>query len=151
MTIKILKLPAVTFLTLIFGHYGCAVLHSAQLGDLEPIDQKNSQRISVKVSETTLDLREIAGLAKIGGDVFASRGLSSAGSAVDTYTAVFQFGPRTGTPVFNELYARFVPELLREKCPKGHLANIVSIRETRSYPVVKGEIVRIDADCINHN
>lgn len=124
----------------------CAALHKTQLGDVEPAE--HAKHISVKVSETTLDLRELASLAKLGGHAFNSRGLTNTGKGLDAYTTLFQFGPRTGTPVYNELYARYVPELLREKCPKGRLANILSVRESRNYPVVKGEIVRIEADCI---
>ena len=129
----------------LFAMTGCAALHRTQLSDIEP---RKGHHISVKVSETTVDLREIASLAKMTGKAFNNKGLAGAGRGLDTYTELFQFGPRTGTPVYNELYARCVPEMLREKCPKGHLANIMSVREAREYPVVKGEIVRIEADCI---
>jgi hypothetical protein len=125
---------------------GCAALHRTQLADVEPAGK--GHHVSVKVSETTLDFAEMARLAKLAGSLMKSGVASRAGEGLDAYTTYFQFGPRTGTPVFNEAYARFVPELLREKCPKGRLVNILSTRETREYPVVKGEIVRIDADCL---
>jgi hypothetical protein len=125
---------------------GCAVLHKTQLSDIDPPGK--AKRVSIKVSETTVDLNEIADLAKMSGQVFKSKAADNLGEAINTYTALFQFGPRTGTPVYTEEYARFVPEMLRKECPTGHVTNILSTRETRSYPVVKGEIVRVDADCV---
>lgn len=123
----------------------CAVLHKVQLSDIS--DSLKGQAISVRVSETTVDFDEIKTIAKI-----ASKNndrLKDLDSAIGAYTALFQFGPRTGTPVFNDSYAHSIPERLQEKCPKGYLTNIISVREARSYPVVKGEIVRVDATCIS--
>ncbi|MCX6111384.1 MAG: hypothetical protein NTZ90_17450 [Proteobacteria bacterium] len=127
---------------------GCAVLHKIQLSDVEPVPAGKGTPISVKVSETTVDFRELGAIANIAGKSAHSGALSGVGRALGAYTTLFQFGPRTGTPVFNEFYARAVPDLLVEKCPHGRLTNIISIRETRSYPVVKGEIIRIDALCV---
>jgi hypothetical protein len=123
---------------------GCTVVHHTQLSDIEP---KTGERVSVKISETTIDLQELSEIAKQVGRATGSKAASQGGSILDTYTALFQYGPRTGTPVYTEKYARLLPELLRSKCKKGRLTNIVSIRETASYPVVKGEVLRIEADC----
>lgn len=133
-------------LPLSFLLQSCAVLHKAQLGDIDGRSGKKGTPISVKVSETTVDFGEAARIAhNIGG---SKSGASALGDAASTYEAYFQYGPRTGTPVFNELYARSVPNELAEKCPGGHITDMISIRETRAYPVVKGEIVRVDAVCI---
>jgi hypothetical protein len=126
---------------------GCAALYRTQLSDVEPPNR--AKHISVKVSETTLDFKEMASLAKLGGRAFHSPAATNVGRGLQAYTTLFQLGPWTGAPVFNELYARYIPELLREKCPKGRVANIISIRESREYPVVKGQIVRIEADCFH--
>lgn len=140
-TLVIMGLSAIAF-------GGCAVLHKTQLGDIEPVPAGKGTPVSVKVSETTVDFRELGAIAIIAGKSAHSGALSDVGRALSAYTTLFQFGPRTGTPVFNELYARAVPDLLVEKCPHGRLTNIISIRETRAYPVVKGEIIRIDALCV---
>lgn len=126
--------------------HGCAVLHRAQLGDVDGRSGKKGSPISIKVSETTVDFGEAARIAhNLGG---SKSGASALGDVASTYESYFQYGPRTGTPVFNELYARSVPNELAEKCPGGRITDMISIRETRAYPVVKGEIVRVDAVCI---
>lgn len=125
---------------------GCAVLHKVQLSDIDASGK--GQPISIKVSEDTVDFGELGAIAKGVGRNFKSKGAREVGGVFEAYTLFFQFGPRTGTPVFNELYARQVPEALAAACKKGYLSNVLSIRETRSYPVVKGEIVRIDALCM---
>ena len=93
-----------------------------------------------------MNLKEISDLAKMAGG--KKSGLKSLGEAMDAYTTLFQFGPRTGTPVFTEFYARDMAERLASECKGGRLTNITSIRESRNYPVVKGEVVRIDALCV---
>ena len=128
--------------TVALGFWGCAVLHRTQLGDVEHVPAGRGTPVSVKVSETTVDFNEIGDNAK---SVGPSKNL---GEASHAYTTYFQFGPRTGAPVFNEAYARAVPDMLIEKCSGGHLTDLISIRETRAYPVIKGEIVRIEAVCV---
>ncbi len=125
---------------------GCAVLHKVQLSDIES-GSKKARLVSVKVSENTVDLREISQLAQGLGREAGSKALNQAGDGLELFTVLFQWGPRTGAPVYNEFYAREVPERLLAECKTGYLSNITSIRETRSYPVVKGEIIRIDASC----
>lgn len=124
----------------------CAVLHKAQLGDVDGRSPRPGSHISIKVSESTVDLGEAASVARsLGGK---KSGANAVGDAISTYETYFQYGPRTGAPVFNELYARTVPEQLAEKCRGGRVVNLISIRETRAYPVIKGEIVKVDADCV---
>ena len=125
---------------------GCAALYKVQLSDIES-GQRKAEPVSIRVSETTVNLQEVAGIARGVGRAANSNALKGAGSAIDTYVALFQYGPRTGTPVYNEVYAREVPELLAAACKNGRLINITSVREARNYPVVKGEIVRVDALC----
>lgn len=125
---------------------GCAVLYRVQLSDVE--SGGRGRPVSVKVSENTVDFGEVSRLAKGLGKSAGSRGLQSIGKGADTYEQLFQFGPRTGAPVFNEFYAREVPERLAAECKNGYLTNITSIRESREYPVIKGQIVRVDATCV---
>lgn len=124
---------------------GCAVLHRTQLSD---IDSAAGKPISIKVSENTINFAEVGAIMKGVGGVAKSSALKKAGDAFALYTTLFQYGPRTGAPVYNELYARDIAERLVTQCPGGRLTNITSLRESREYPVVKGEIVRIDATCV---
>jgi hypothetical protein len=140
------RLRVGTALACLWISSGCAVLHKVQLSDVDAGGR--GQPISVKVSETTVDFGEAGRLAKGLGKSAGSRGLQGAGRAAGTYETLFQFGPRTGAPVFNELYARDIPEQLAAQCKTGYLTNVTSIRESREYPVIKGEIIRIDAFCV---
>lgn len=122
----------------------CAVLHKVQLAEVDGRKLSNAKKITVRVSETTVDVGEAAQLAKMAN----TKASNSLAKAADYYKMFFQLGPATGTPVYNEFYARNIPEALMRKCPGGHVTDIISVRETREYPVIKGEIVRIDALCV---
>ena len=126
---------------------GCAALYRVQLSDINGKVEK-SKAVSVKVSENTVNFGEIGRIMKGVGRSVGSKAMTSAGKGFEYYETLFQWGPRTGTPVFNEFYARDVAERLAAECKSGYLTNITSIREARNYPVVKGEIVRIDATCV---
>ena len=122
----------------------CAVLHKVQLGDQYRVPS-SAKPVSIRVSETTVNIAEAADIARA---VSGSKTTRQLGEAADLYTTFFQFGPRTGTPVYNEFYARDLAERLVKQCPGGRVTNVISLRETRSYPVVKGEIIRLDGQCI---
>ncbi|MDQ3231805.1 MAG: hypothetical protein M3Q07_08300 [Pseudobdellovibrionaceae bacterium] len=130
----------------LFWNSGCAVLYKVQLSDMER--SARGRPVSVKVSENTVDFGEVASIAKGLGRSAGSRGMQNVGKAAEAYQTLFQFGPRTGAPVYNEFYAREIPERLAAECKNGYLTNVMSIRESREYPVVKGQIVRIDALCM---
>ncbi len=122
---------------------GCAVLHHVQVGQVD-----NRQNIAlipfeVKVSETGVSTEDVARIAR------ASR--SDAGNkaaGVAEIIALFQIGPRTGNPVYDEHYAEKVLYLVHEKCPSGRVTGLSSIREMRKYPVISGEIIKITGFCM---
>lgn len=124
----------------------CAVLHKVQLAEVDGDNLSKGEKISIRVSETTVNVREAAEIAKLTQIKEAGAFAKVAGY----YSMLFTFGPSTGTPVFNEFYARNIPEALKQRCQKGQLSNIISVRETREYPVIKGEIVRVDAVCVDN-
>ena len=55
--------------------------------------------ILVKVSEDTINFAQAGAIAQGAGRVIKNKGLERAGKVLETYTALFQFGPKTGTPV----------------------------------------------------
>lgn len=123
----------------------CAQLHHVQLADISDNSAKKTKIVDVKVSETGVNLEEAAKIAK----VFARDARSSkAIDDVQNTIALFQMGPRTGNPVYVQDYAKAIPDMLKTECPNGKINNLVSIRETRKYPVISGEIVHIKAECL---
>jgi hypothetical protein len=120
----------------------CAVLHHVQLGDVDASSGKTS-KIDIKLSETGVNLQEA-------GEILRRLGNAKFRKQTDDATAIvglFQMGPRTGNLVYTSDYARPIADLIYAKCPSGKISNLALIRETRKYPVVSGEIIKINGDC----
>ncbi len=124
----------------------CARLYHVQVTDIEPLDSTHFdvRPFEVKVSEMGFSIQEAAGIAK----AFTQnqRARDQIGQA-EAILALFQFGPKTGKPVFSDTYADELFMKIRSECPNGTISGLVSIREQRSYPVVSGEIVKILGYC----
>jgi hypothetical protein len=131
-------------LLLLLNFTSCAIIHHVQLSDLE--QKKNHVLIpfELKVSELGVDLQAAAGMA---GSL--SRNSESAGrwQQVQDIISLFQFGPKTGKPVFNDTYTDQLAMQIYEKCPNGYITGLMSVRETASYPIVSGEIIRLKGYC----
>lgn len=133
----------IVFLPLLLS--GCAVLHHVQLSDIDNRPQYAMVPIEVKVSETGVDLGEAKNISQ---SVLASqRDRNNAGDIADIIRT-FQMGPRTGAPVYSDKYAEKVIYQLHTQCPSGKITGVQSIRESREYPVIKGEIIKITGYCL---
>ena len=38
--------------------------------------------------------------------------------------------------------------MLKAECPSGKLTGLMSVRESRKYPVISGEIVKVTGYCV---
>jgi hypothetical protein len=126
----------------------CAQLHHVQLSDISDLsdrDRASAKSIDIKVSETGVNLQEATDIAKA---FTRNERTRDQMQQVQNMIALFQTGPRTGNPVYVENYWRDLPKMLAAECPGGRIANLMSLRETRKYPVISGEIVRIKATCL---
>ena len=124
---------------------GCAVLHHVQLSDIDNRSQFVLVPIEVKVSEMGFDIGEAKGIAQ--GVMTNSRDRQGAGDIAAAIQA-FQMGPRTGAPVYSDKYAEKLIYQLHTQCPSGKITGVQSTRESREYPVIKGEIVKITGFCL---
>ncbi|MBC7370285.1 MAG: hypothetical protein H7326_01900 [Bdellovibrionaceae bacterium] len=124
---------------------GCAILHHVQMSDVDTRNQFVSVPIEVKVSETGVDLGDVKAISQ-----GAFRNSSDRGAAGDALAVLqmFQVGPRTGPPVYSENYAEKIIYQLHTQCPSGKITGVQSIRESRKYPVISGEIVKITGFCL---
>jgi hypothetical protein len=116
-----------------------------QVGEIE--NRPNHVRLpfEIKVSETGIDIQQAGDLAK------AMSGKSKSGDTAQKIAdiiALFQMGPRTGKPIYNETYADNIAREIYQKCPSGDITGLVLIREMASYPVVSGEIIKIKGHCL---
>jgi hypothetical protein len=52
--------------------------------------------------------------------------------------------------VFVANYADHLEVKLKQQCPSGRITGVMGIRESREYPVIKGEIVKVKAFCLRY-
>ena len=122
----------------------CAQLHHVQVGEIENRSGFVQKPFDIKISETGVSIQEAAGVVK----VLSSKQTNKEIQQVANIIAMFQMGPRTGNPVYVKDYAKNLIELIYEKCPTGQVTGLTSVRESRKYPVVSGEIVKITGYCL---
>lgn len=121
---------------------GCAVLHHVQVGQIDNRDSDVLIPFEIKMNEVGVSAEEIGALAKA---TNSKSGDDVAGVA--HIISMFQMGPRTGAPTYNEHYAKNLIYEIHQKCPSGKVTGLMSIREMRSYPGISGEIVKVTGFC----
>jgi hypothetical protein len=121
----------------------CAVLHHVQIGDIDNRSGEKLRSFEIMVSETGVNLDEAAGVAK----AFGNKSVNKEIDKIRDIVGMFQMGPRTGNPVYNDRYAYGLIDEIRGRCPNGKITGLMSIREMRQYPVISGEIVKIKGYC----
>ena len=119
----------------------CARLDHIQIGNIDNTHKKTTP-FSIKVSEQGYNLGEARSIARF-------LKASKEGEEVLNIIAMFQMGPRTGNPVFVENYAENILDLIHKKCPSRKVKNLDVRREAVKYPVISGEIININGECIN--
>lgn len=121
----------------------CAIMHHIQVGNIDNRNGVNLRPIEVKVSEMGIDLQDAKAISKVLLNKESSHQANDALAMVE----MFQMGPRTGAGVYSIDYITNIQDVLRSQCRDGFITGIMAIRETRKYPVISGEIVKIKAYC----
>jgi hypothetical protein len=122
----------------------CAVVHHVQVGDIESKRNYVRMPFEMKVSETGIDFQQAGNLTQ----ALAKNQAGNQVKQIADIIALFQMGPITGNPIFNEKYADGLAKSIYTKCPSGNITGLVMIRETAKYPVVSGEIMKIKGYCL---
>lgn len=122
---------------------GCATLHHVQLGDVDNRENVTLKPIEIKVSETGINLNDAKAISKL---VLSQNDSKNTNKALE-FIQYFQMGPHTGAGVYSIDYIKDIQTNLRSLCPSGYITGIMAIRETRKYPLISGEIVKIKAYC----
>jgi hypothetical protein len=123
---------------------GCAIVHHVAIGDIEDHPAYVKKPFDIKVSETGINLQEAAKTARL----FMRKNQGKEAENIAAIIGLFQMGPHTGNGVYVKDYAKNLVEVIYEKCPSGRVTGLVSIRETRKYPIVSGEIVKVTGYCL---
>ena len=139
------KVLRILYLTCLMSLAACAQLHHVQLGDVDARPGFFATPFDIKVSETGVNLGEAVRIQR---SVLAHSQSANAAGNVAAIVSLFQTGPRTGDPVYVRDYAERLIYAIFEMCPNGHVSDLSSIRETRKYSVISGEIVRVKGVCL---
>ena len=126
---------------LFFMLNSCVILHRVQIGEIDNRSKWNKRKFEVIVTELGVNVKSIGKISK---RITKKR----RGEKLANIISLFQMGPRTGHPVYNQAYARSIYNKINRKCPSGRVTGLESVRETRSYEVVSGEGIRITGYCL---
>ncbi len=124
---------------------GCVSLYHVQIGEIDQTPGYRLRPFDIKVSEVGFSQQEAAEIASaMATNVKTSETIKT----ISDIIALFQIGPRTGRPVYNDTYAKKLIFKIHKECPSGRITGLMAIRENRNYPVVSGEIVKITGYCM---
>jgi hypothetical protein len=123
---------------------GCAVLHSAQVGDIDSQTVMNGKRFEIKLVEVGVD---IDGARDLASDIGKSYGRQKETDTVGDAIQISNLGPTTGNPVFRVDYSDHLIERIKWECPSGKVSGLISVRETSKYGLVSGEYVKLIGYC----
>lgn len=129
---------------MLFIFQSCAIVHHVQVGEVRHKKGFVRMPFQLKVSETGIDFGEVANLSRSLSKNNTGKNIGGLAEVI----SVFQIGPRTGKPVYNERYADSLSRALYKECPSGDITGLVLVREMNSYPVVSGEIIKINGYCL---
>ena len=145
--LMIIKKPISIWLIFATGlTFGCAQLHHVQIGEIYNLDNYTYTPFEVMVSETGVNLKEATRIAR----PFLNSSENQRVKDIEQIISLFQFGPVTGNPVYVKDYAKNLALTIYDRCPSGRITGVMSIRETRKYPVISGEIVKVTGYCVQN-
>lgn len=130
---------------LIILNSGCAILHHVQVGEIDNRAGVVAVPFEVKVSETGVDMGDVKNIAR----AFNTKGGNDGGRLAEA-VQYFQMGPKTGAPVYSDKYAEKMIYMIHQQCKDGKVTGLMSVRETRKYPVISGEIVKVTGYCLRN-
>jgi hypothetical protein len=132
--------------------FQCAYPRHMLIGDMDNTTAKK-KHFRIMVSERGYDFEQGLAIAQVG--LLAANAESNAGNIrnieyVKLAIALSTMGPTTGRKLFNSAYTDQLADIIFQHCKSGNIVNLRSIRESLAqYPVVSGEVVRIEGDCLD--
>jgi len=124
--------------------FSCAQLHHVQLGEVTSHPDYVAKPFDIKISESGINLGEASATAV---SVLDQKHHDDAKN-IAAFISLFQMGPTTGNPVYVKGYAKNLVQIIYEKCPSGKVTGLMSVRESRKYPIISGEIVHLTGYCL---
>jgi hypothetical protein len=130
--------------------FQCSIPYRYTIGDLDNTSIRK-KHFQILVSETGINFEEGIGIVQ-GGLYLRNPSPNYSRNKNMEYIKILIFlstmGPTTGQKLLNSNFADKLGDVIQKNCPSGNVVNLRNIREAAKYPVVSGEIVRIEGDCL---
>jgi hypothetical protein len=151
MFLYIHKISVVSCLIVVHLLYSnCAIPHRYTIGDL---DATNAPKKHFKILVSERGYNFESGITVVQAGLLSANQSANMEAARDLefvkiLITLSTMGPVTGRKTFNSNYANDLSDIIYQHCRSGKIINLQSIRESAVYPVVSGEIARIEGDCL---
>ena len=141
------KIHVLLSITILLFSLGCTQVHHVQLSDFSP--NERGRQIEILVREIGVNVEQAVRTAEKITAAFSRSNRRSKSSAADT-VAMFQYGPKTGKPIYDKNFGNNLLTQLLQECPSGKLTDIESTRLAIEYADtgVSQESVRVRARCL---
>ncbi len=125
----------------------CAQIHHVQIGSID--NTANGIPIEVVVKTVGVDAAKVVRTAE---NISQFGKKKKKNNKASNIVAMFQMGPKTGAPIYDEVWGEKLMTELHLKCPTAKLKNIHSIRTATDYAGsgITQETVIIRALCIRN-
>jgi len=117
---------------------GCMTLHRTSIGDIA----SGGRKFEIEITDIGINLESTS--KAIGRATKKSKQVGQ----VQNMIGLFQWGPRTGNPVYNIGTWSKLGEKILEQCPSGNVHSLVSNREFRNFHYGSMEGVRVTGYCM---
>lgn len=117
---------------------GCITLHNTSIGDIS----KGGKKFFVEITDIGINVERTS---KLIGEMTKKE---QDADNVKNIIGLFQWGPRTGNPVYNISAWSKLGEKILEQCPSGQVHSLVSNREFRDFYYGSAEGVRVSGYCM---
>ncbi len=122
----------------------CAQLHTVKIGERNN-SNTDAHHFETKVNEMGINVQEATQIVKALGN--GNKGVNKATKTIDDLWKMISYGPKTGNTVFDDKYADSISKSSLAACSANQTQGVVSVRESMKYPVLSGEIVKIEGIC----
>lgn len=120
---------------------GCMTLHRTSIGDVA----RGGRKFEIQITDVGINLERTS---KAIGEMADK---SKEAEQIKSIMGLFQWGPKTGNPVYNISAWSGLAEKILENCPSGRVHSLVSNREYREFYYGSAEGVRVTGYCLGEN
>lgn len=121
----------------------CARLHNVQISDIDNT-RGPSKRFVVEGTSQGVNLSEATSLVS---EFSRSPLVTNRMSLLSSAWELINYGPRTGDLTFSDGYADALRAQIAMACPARQITSLTYLRETKDFPILSNESVRVLGTC----